>query len=203
RLLPARVVESRGFTHTLALCGEGVSNLDEADAGARSYLKVVEAIVQSGIGRNISLKLTALGLDVDKASAIDNLRKILGRAEPAGFFVRLDMESSQYTEVTLEIFETLWQQGHRGLGVVLQAALRRSEQDLDRVTAVGGRIRLVKGAYTEPRTIAYQKKDDVDAAYARMMKKLIVSGTYAAIATHDDEMLALARQWAADHGVTP
>src|SRR5436190_1237401 len=87
----------------------------------------------------------------------------VGMREPAGFFVRLDMESSHYTEITLEIFETLWQQGQRGLGVVLQSALRRSEQDLQRINALGGRIRLVKGAYTEPNTIAYRKKADVDA----------------------------------------
>src|SRR5262249_34091221 len=180
RLLPARVVESRGFTHTLALCGESVSNLDEADAAARSYLKVVEAIVQSGIGRNLSLKLTQLGLDVDKASAIDNLRKILERAEPAGFFVRVDMESSAYTDVTLEIFETLWQQGHRQIGIVLQASLHRSEDDLRRFNALGARVRLVKGAYKEPKSVAYQKKAEVDAAYARMVGTLLTEGTYPA-----------------------
>jgi len=103
----ARRVEARGLTHTLDLLGESVTTLEKADAAARAYLKVVDAIVQSGIGRNLSLKLTQLGLDVDKASAIDNLRKILERAEPAAFFVRVDMESSHYTDVTLEVFETL------------------------------------------------------------------------------------------------
>src|SRR2546421_315878 len=169
----ARRVEARGLTHTLDLLGESVTTLEKADAAARAYLKVVDAIVQSGIGRNISLKLTGLGLDVDKASAIDNLRKILERAEPQDFFVRLDMESSHYTEITLEIFETLWRQGYRGIGVVLQAALRRSEDDLSRVVALGARVRLVKGAYTEPRTVAYRKKADVDAAFERMMRTLL------------------------------
>jgi proline dehydrogenase len=137
---------------------------------------------------------------VDRACAVDNLRRILDRAEPSGFFVRLDMESSHYTEATLEIFETLWRYGHRGLGVVLQAALRRSERDLERVIALGGRVRLVKGAYTEPKSIAYQKKADVDAAYARMMRRLLAAGQYPAIATHDEAMIALARQWAAEFG---
>jgi len=198
-----RAVEARGLLLTLDHLGENIGNLAEADAATRAYLAMVQAIVEAGISRNISLKLTQLGLDVDKGSAVDNLRKILERAEPAGFFVRLDMESSHYTDVTLEIFETLWNQGNRGLGVVLQAALRRSEQDLERVTALGGRIRLVKGAYTEPRAIAYRKKADVDAAFARMMKVLITGGHDPAIATHDEAMIGLTRQWAADQGVAP
>jgi proline dehydrogenase len=113
------------------------------------------------------------------------------------------MESSRYTDVTLDLFETLWHEGPRQLGVVLQAALRRSEQDLRRVLALGGRVRLVKGAYTEPRSIAYPRKADVDAAFARMAKVLILEGNYPAIATHDEAMLDLTRRWAADHGVTP
>jgi len=199
----ARAVSARGMHITLDLLGESVTNLEEAEAATRGYLTVIDAIVQSGIERNLSLKLTQLGLDVDKASAIDNLRKILERAGAAGFFVRIDMESSAYTDVTLEIFETLWRHGHREIGVVLQSALYRSEeQDLARVNALGARIRLVKGAYKEPKQVAHQKKADVDAAYARMMKTLITDGHHAAIATHDPEMIALARTWAADHGVS-
>jgi proline dehydrogenase len=197
----ARALETRGFTHTLDLLGESVANLAGADAATRGYLRVVDAIVEAGVGRNISLKLTQLGLDVDKASAIDNLRRILDRAEPAGFFVRVDMENSPYTEVTLEIFETMWQQGYREMGVVLQSALYRSEKDLARINALGASIRLVKGAYKEPKSVAYQKKEDVDAAYARMMKVLLVEGRYPAIATHDPAMIDLAKTWAAEHGV--
>jgi proline dehydrogenase len=197
----ARQVEARGLTQTLDFLGESVSNLAEADAATRAYLEVIDAIIASGIGRNVSLKLTQLGLDVDKASAVDNLRKILERAEPAGFFVRIDMESSAYTDVTLEIFETLWQQGHRQIGVVLQAALSRSENDVARINALGGRIRLVKGAYKEPKAVAYQKKSDVDAAYGRMVRLLLTHGHYPAIATHDPEMIALARGVAAEHHI--
>ncbi len=197
----ARAVEARGLHLTLDYLGESVATLAEADRATREYLAAIDAIIASGIERNISLKLTQLGLDVDKASAVDNLRKILEVAEPAGFFVRIDMESSAYTDVTLEIFETLWQQGYRQVGVVLQSALYRSEQDLERMIALGARVRLVKGAYKEPRSVAFQKKADVDAAYARMLKRLLTAGHYPAIATHDPAMLGLARQFAADHGI--
>jgi proline dehydrogenase len=197
-----RAVQARGLLITLDLLGESVTNLEEADAATRGYLAVVDAIVASRIEPNISVKLTQLGLDVDKASAVDNLRKILGRAEPEGFFVRIDMESSAYTEVTLEIFETLWRYGCRQIGVVLQSALFRTEErDFPHVNALGARIRLVKGAYKEPRSVAHQKKADVDAAYERIMKRLITDGHYAAIATHDAKMIAVARQWAGDHGI--
>jgi proline dehydrogenase len=199
----ARGVEARGLTQTLDLLGESVSNLSEADAATNQYLGVIDAIMASGIGRNVSLKLTQLGLDVDKASAVDNLRKILERAEPAGFFVRIDMESSRYTDVTLEILETLLQQGYRQIGIVLQSALYRTEKDLARVNALGGRVRLVKGAYKEPKAVAYQKKADVDAAYARLLKTLLTDGHYPAIATHDPAMIDLARGWATDHRVAP
>jgi proline dehydrogenase len=197
----ARAVQARGLGITLDYLGESVRSLAEADAATREYLAAIDAIIASGIERNISLKLTQLGLDVDKASAVDNLRKILGRAEPAGFFVRIDMESSQYTEVTLEVFETVWQQGHRAIGVVLQSALYRSERDVERVMALGGRVRLVKGAYKEPKDVAYQKKADVDAAYERLMKALLTRGNYPAIATHDPVMIDIARRFATDHKI--
>jgi proline dehydrogenase len=199
----ARAVEARGLSVTLDLLGESVTSLATADAATRNYIAVVDAIIAAGIGRNISLKLTQLGLDVDKASAVDNLRKILERAEPAGFFIRIDMENSPYTEVTLEIFETLWRHGHHAIGVVLQSALYRSEQDLQTMNALGGRVRLVKGAYKEPKAVAYPKKADVDAAYARMVKTLITAGHNPAIATHDPAMIELARTIAREHQIAP
>ena len=189
----ARAVEARGMLISLDLLGESVATLAAADVATRGYLDVIDAIITSGIERNISLKLTQLGLDVDKASAVDNLRKILERATAAGFFVRIDMESSEYTEVTLEIFETLWGHGYRQMGVVLQSALFRSEQDLAHINALGARVRLVKGAYKEPKSVAYPKKADVDAAYARMLRVLMAEGHYPAIATHDPAMIELAR----------
>ena len=197
----AGAVEGRGMAVTMDLLGESVTSLSDADAATRAYIGVIEAMVAAGVGRNISLKLTQLGLDVDKAIAIDNLRKILERAEPAGFFVRIDMENSPYTAVTLEIYETLWRHGYHHLGVVLQSALYRSESDLEAINAFGGRVRLVKGAYKEPKTVAHQRKADVDAAYARMMKTLIVGGHDPAIATHDPSMIELARTIAREHGI--
>ena len=199
----ALALEAHGLTETFDHLGESVTTLAEAVAATSDYLGVARAIIEAGVERNISLKLTQLGLDVDRASAVDHLRKILELSEPAGFFVRIDMESSRYTAVTLEIFETLWEHGYRQIGVVLQSDLYRSEEDLRRINALGARIRLVKGAYREPKSVAYQKKADVDAAYARMMQVLITDGHYPAIATHDPAMIELARRWASEHGVAP
>jgi proline dehydrogenase len=197
----ARALESRGMMITLDHLGEGVTTLNAAEAATRDYLSVIDAIVAADVGRNISLKLTQLGLDVDRAIAVDNLRRILERAEPAGIFVRIDMESSAYTDITLEIFETLWHQGSRNIGVVLQAALHRTEADARRISALGARIRLVKGAYNEPRSIAYRRKRDVDAAYARLMQLLLTGAHYPALATHDPAMIDLARRWAAERQI--
>jgi len=198
----ARALEARGMTHTLDLLGESVTSLEGADAATRAYVATIDAIVAAGIERNISVKLTQLGLDADKASAVDNLRKILERADPAGFFVRIDMEDSPHTEVTLNVFETLWHHGHRQIGVVLQSDLYRSERDLQHLNSLGARVRLVKGAYREPKTVAYQHKEDVDAAYARMLKVLLTDGTSPAIATHDPVMIDLAREWARTHDIS-
>jgi proline dehydrogenase len=195
----ARTVEARGFLQTLDYLGESVTSLAAADAATRDYLRIIDAIVASGIGRNLSLKLTQLGLDVDRASAIDNLRKIFDRAE--GFFIRIDMESSAYTDTTLDIFETLWNHGYRNMGVVLQSELYRSEQDARRIISLGARVRLVKGAYREPKSIAYQKKADVDAAYVRLLKLLMSEGHYPAIATHDPAMIGIAREYATQHRI--
>ena len=199
----ARTLDTRKLLHTLDLLGESVTSLNGADAATHDYLSVIDAVVRAGVERNLSLKLTQLGLDVDTAMAVDNLRKILERAEPEGFFVRVDMENSPYIDETLEIFETLWRHGARQIGLVLQSALRRSEDDLQRINALGARIRLVKGAYKEPKAVAYQHKADVDAAYVRMMKTLLTSGHYPAIATHDPVMIDLAKRHAREHGIGP
>jgi proline dehydrogenase len=195
----ARAVESRGLFQTLDFLGESVGSLAEADAATRDYLRIIDAIIGAGIGRNLSLKLTQLGLDVDRASAVDNLRRILDRAD--GFFVRIDMENSPYTEVTLTIFETLWDQGYRHMGVVLQADLFRTAKDIERINKLGARIRLVKGAYREPKTVAYSKKADVDAAYAALVQRLLLEGNYPAIATHDPAMIDVAKRFATEHRI--
>jgi proline dehydrogenase len=197
----ARAVESRGLSQTLDYLGESVASMAAADQATREYLEVIDEVVAAGIGRNLSLKLTQLGLDLDRVTAIDNLRRILEPATTHGFFVRIDMESSAYTETTLEIFETVWGLGYRNLGVVLQSALHRTEADLARVLALGARVRLVKGAYKEPAAIAHQRKTDVDAAYRRLMETLLTSGTFPALATHDEALIAHAREFAQQHGI--
>ena len=151
----------------------------------------------AGIERNLSLKLTQLGLDVDRATCVDNLRRVLDPATEHKFFVRIDMENSPYTDVTLKVFETLWGQGYRNMGVVLQSYLMRSDDDWKRVNALGARVRLVKGAYKEPKTVAYQKKTEVDEAFVRLMRQLLDHGTYPAIATHDPNMIEATKRYAA------
>ncbi|HEY0874480.1 MAG TPA: proline dehydrogenase family protein [Vicinamibacterales bacterium] len=199
----ARIIEKSGMLQTLDLLGESVASMGEADAATRTYLTVLDDIVRSGIGRNISLKLTQLGLTIDRATCVDNLRRILDAAAPHEFFVRIDMENSPFTQVTLDIFEAMWQQGYRNVGVVLQSCLPRSVDDARRMNELGARVRLVKGAYKEPRSVAYQDKAQVDAAYVEIMKLLLSNGTYPAIATHDPAMIGAARAHVAQHGLAP
>ena len=197
----ARIIEASGLQQTLDLLGESVANMAEADAATRAYLEVLDKIVASGVGRNISLKLTQLGLSIDRATCVDNLRRILDVAQQHDFFVRIDMENSPFTQVTLDVFETMWQQGYRNVGVVLQSCLSRSVADVKRMNELGARVRIVKGAYKEPRAVAYQEKTQVDAAFLVITKLLLAGGTYPAIATHDPAMIAAARAFATQHGI--
>ena len=202
-ILAAREVEAQGMTQTLDLLGESVANMAEADAATRGYIEMIGRIVESGVGRNISLKLTQLGLTIDRATCVDNLRRILDAAAKHEFFVRIDMENSPFTQLTLDVFETMWQQGYRNVGVVLQSCLPRSVDDARRMNALGARVRIVKGAYKEPRGVAYQDKRQVDAAFVEITKLLLSEGTYPAIATHDPAMIAAARNYAAQQGIAP
>ncbi len=191
---------ARGLRLTLDYLGESVLSFDEASAATDEYVRIIGAIVQSGIERNISLKLTQLGLDVDRATAVDNMRRILEPADQHGFFVRIDMENSPYTDSTLQVLETLWQQGHRGVGTVIQSCLMRSPDDIRRLNEMGARVRLVKGAYKEPKTVAFQSKAEVDAAFVTLMRDLLDHGTFPAIATHDPAMIDATKQYAAERG---
>ena len=189
----ARTLQAQGLLLTLDYLGESVRTMEEATAATREYLRLMDVIVASGIERNISLKLTQLGVDVDRATCVDNLRRILDPGARHGFFVRIDMENSPYTEVTLEIFETLWQQDYRNVGVALQAQLLHTERDVRRMNELGARVRLVKGAYKEPASVAYQQKTAVEDAFIRLTRLLLDEGTYPAIATHDPAMIAQTR----------
>jgi len=198
----AREVERQGLLVTLDLLGESVASTDEALVATKGYIAVIEAIQTSGVGRNISLKLTQLGLDIDQATCIDNLRRILDVAAAGDFFVRIDMEDSPYTDRTLDTFETLWNIGYRNVGVVIQSYLKRSMADITRVNALGARVRLVKGAYREPAAVAFQQKSEVDNAFVEQMKVLLTSGTYPAIATHDPAMIDATNAFAAQNNIS-
>ncbi len=198
---PARSIQAQGLLLTLDYLGESVRTLEEADAATREYVRLLEVIAVSGIERNISLKLTQLGAGVDRATCVDNLRRILEPARKHGFFVRIDMENSPWTQLTLDVFETMWQQEYRNIGIALQAALYRTEQDVKRMNQLGARVRLVKGAYKEPPTVAYPHKTDVNAAFVRLMRMLLDSGTYPAFGTHDPAMLEEAQDYAEKRGI--
>jgi proline dehydrogenase len=191
---------NKGLHLTLDYLGESVSTAAEAATAAADYVKIIGAIVASGIERNVSLKLTQLGLDVDRATAVDNMRRILEPADANGFFVRIDMENSPYTDATLDIVDTLWRQGHTSVGTVIQSYLKRSSDDIRRLNVHGVRVRLVKGAYQEPKTVAYQKKSDVDGAFVDLMQTLLDEGTYPAIATHDPKMIDATKEYAKAKG---
>jgi proline dehydrogenase len=186
---------------TLDYLGESVGTGDAAAAATREYLRLIDVIVAAGIERNLSLKLTQLGITIDRATCVDNLRRILAPAERHDFFVRIDMENSAFTDLTLEVFDTMWQQGHRCLGVALQAGLYRTAADIDRMNEIGARVRLVKGAYKEPRTVAYQQKQEVDEAFGALMRRLLDAGTYPAIATHDEALIDATCAYAVQRGI--
>ena len=189
-----------GLGLTLDYLGESVASAEAAAAATDDYVKIIQAIVASGVERNISLKLTQLGLDVDRATAVDNMRRILEPADANGFFVRIDMENSPYTDATIGILDTLWQQGHQNVGTVIQSYLKRSTSDIRHLNEMGARVRLVKGAYKEPKTVAYQRKTEVDAAFVDLMRLLLDEGTYPAIATHDPNMIAETKAYATSKG---
>jgi proline dehydrogenase len=197
----ARQIEASGLKLTLDLLGESVGTMQEADAATRTYIGLVERIVAAGIERNISLKLTQLGLAIDRATCVDNLRRILDAAASHDFFVRVDMEDSPVTQVTLDVFETMWQQGYRNVGIVLQSYLPRSVADAKRMNELGARVRIVKGAYKEPKQVAYQDKRQVDAAFVEITKLLLAEGNYPAVATHDPAMIEAAKAFAAARNV--
>ena len=197
----ARALGARGFRVTLDHLGESVGSVDLAQAAARAYVELVGQVVDAGVERNLSLKLTQLGLDVDRATAVDNLRRVLDAAQPHGFFIRIDMENSPYTDVTLDILETVRGLGYTDAGTVIQACLLRSPADVDRLNRLGARVRLVKGAYREPKHVAYQRMGDVDAAYVALAERLLDAGHSPAFATHDPAIIAAVQQAAAAHAL--
>jgi proline dehydrogenase len=193
-----------GIKATFDQLGENVNSVEAANAAADSYIQILDKIVATGIDSNVSLKLTQMGLDVDEEVCFRNVCRICECAKEVNNFVRLDMESSSYTDRTLEMFRRLWHEaGYRNVGVVLQSYLYRTEGDVREMNDLGARVRLCKGAYNEPEQVAYPKKSDVDANYARLTRLLLLEGNYPGIATHDNKLIEYTSKFAAARGIAP
>jgi proline dehydrogenase len=188
-----QTVNRAGMSVTIDNLGENVTNPDEARHSAQLYQQILDAIAANNLNANISLKLTHMGLDVDEQLARDIVSGLVARAaasNPPGF-VRVDMEGSPYTQRTLDFVHELHRMpGHaNSVGTVIQAYLKRSESDVEKLLSERIRIRLCKGAYKEPASIAFENKADVDANYVKLMKILMKSGIYHGIASHDENII--------------
>jgi proline dehydrogenase len=191
-------LNAKGISASLDLLGESIHAESEARAGGREYLHMLDRIRERGLDANVSVKLTAMGLDLSEDLCVEILHDIVGRARDYRTFVRLDMESSAYTDRTLHLFyDRLYPVFGNHVGIVLQSALRRTESDVARAIAAGCRVRLCKGAYREPPAVAFPAKKDVDDNYVRCMKRLMKEGNYPGIATHDERIIETAKQFAA------
>jgi proline dehydrogenase len=197
-----RQINARGMTATLDHLGENVASQREALEAAATGIEIMEVIARSGVRCNASLKLTQLGLDISMQLAIDNMAHVLDQATACNNFIRIDMEGSEYVERTLQAFFLLHER-YKNVGTVIQSYLYRSRQDLERLINANARVRLVKGAYLEPVTVAYQRKEDVDDNYIQLMQMLLSRGNYPAIATHDSRMIEAAKRYARNNGIDP
>ncbi len=196
-----RELNRRGITASFDHLGESTASEAEAEADVREYLRVLDRIEATGVNSNVSVKLTQLGLDIDEAYCLKNTRRIVEAGKRQGNFVRIDMEDSSKTDATLRIFKQLFSE-YGNVGIVLQAYLYRTERDLDEVLAMGARVRLCKGAYKEPEEVAFPEKRDVDGNFVRLMQKLLPSGIYHGIATHDEKMIAATEDFAGRQGIS-
>ena len=201
-MVAVRALNARGITASLDLLGESVHHEEEARATAHSYLELLDRIQQQRLDANVSLKLTAMGLDVSEELCVANMHMVLERAQEYDSFVRIDMESSQYTDRTLHMFEhRLYPSYPKNVGIVLQSYLRRTEADVELANRLKCRVRLCKGAYQEPASVAFPDKRDVDANYVRCLHTLMSEGNYPGLATHDERIIRGAKRFAADRGI--
>ena len=191
-----RSLKKRGFFTSLDLLGESVANKKEAYQATEEYIENLQALHKQGLDKNISIKLTQLGLDIDVALAKENLIKIVKVAGELKGFVRVDMEGSSYTELTVQLVEEVHRE-HAQVGMVLQGYLRRTPKDVVRLLNGKVPIRLCKGAYKEPPSIAFPDKKEVDQQYVTPMKRLLTSGIYHGIATHDEKIIEEAKRFVA------
>ena len=206
-ILAVQALNGEGLRATLDHLGENVASEIQAGAAAAEILDLVEAIEDSGIHSGVSVKLTQLGLDQSPALAAEHLERIVTRAAQAQRFVRIDMESYDYVQPTLDLFEDLWTR-HKNVGVVIQSYLYRSAEDVARLVELGASVRLVKGAYDEPPEVAYPDKADTDANFVRLMEQLfsqtaLANGVFPAIATHDTTLIDWVQQHTRQHSIPP
>jgi proline dehydrogenase len=192
-----RRLNDHGLYANTTLLGEGVLEPTQTEAVVAAYREVIERIASEGLRANVALKLTHLGLEIDEELAVANLRRLL----ELGSFIRIDMEQSQFVEATLRIYRTLRGEGFENVGTVLQAYLYRTPDDLESLLPLAPNLRLVKGAYLEPAEVAYPHKADVDAVYGRLLERMLQAGGHTAIATHDEQLIQHAIDYAAAHGI--
>jgi proline dehydrogenase len=185
-----RALNERGLLTNTTLLGEGIRDADEARAVARTYEAVLARIAAENLRTNVALKLTHLGLVLDEELAYENVSRVVARAGELGNFIRIDMEESAWVEATLRLYRRLREAGHDNVGTVLQSYLYRSEDDLASLLPLRPNLRLVKGAYLEPAEIAYPRKADVDAAYVRLLERMLRDSAFTAVATHDERLIA-------------
>ena len=195
-------LNAKGITASLDLLGESVASEAEARDTGRQYLEILDRIEQKKLQANVSVKLTALGQDISDELGLEIVRQVLERAKQYKSFVRLDMESSAYTDRTLDTFEQkLYPDFTENVGVVLQSALRRTLDDVERANRLKCRVRICKGAYLEPATVAFPDKADVDRNYVAAMHRLMEHGNYPGIATHDELIINQAKRFAKERGI--
>lgn len=195
-----RKIREDGITATLDYLGENVKSLDEAAACRDTYLGMLHAMQEAGVEPNVSLKLTQFGLDLSESACVENVGALVKAAAAIGGFVRIDMESSEYTDRTLAIVTRL----HRewgSCGTVIQAYLRRSVADVEYLERERIRVRLVKGAYLESPPIAFPDKGHVDRNYLALAKSLLMNGEYPAIATHDERIIEAVERFVSGKGI--
>ena len=197
-------LNAKGISASLDLLGESVTNEAEARETGRQYLTLLDRINARQLNANVSVKLTAMGQDIADALGVEVVREVLARAKQYGSFVRLDMESSAYTDRTLDTFEqALYPDFRDEVGIVLQSSLRRTLDDVERANRLQCRVRICKGAYLEPAEVAFPDKADVDKQYVAAMHRLMQHGRYPGIATHDEVIINEAKRFAKAEGIAP
>jgi len=199
-LRAVRQLNSEGFAVTLDCLGESVHEAAAAEEACQVYLGLLDRLAAEKLNSHVSIKLTQLGLAIDEKLACRNLAAICERAAQHHNFARVDMEGSAFTDATLRVFRAV-NAPREVLGIAIQAYLYRTEKDIDDLLQCGARVRLVKGAYKEPPEIAFPRKADVDLNFRKLTEKLLTSGVYHAIATHDDRLIRVAQEFASDREV--